>query len=57
MISFKALRHELRPTVWLALRLVLAEIGWMSREESPPSKTRGTRVAFFWLMVSRDGKR
>src|SRR5690348_5155460 len=30
MISFQALRHELRPTIRLALPLVLAEIGWMS---------------------------
>ena len=30
MISLQALRHELRPTVRLALPLVLAEIGWMS---------------------------
>jgi len=30
MISFHAIRHELRPTVRLALPLVLAEIGWMS---------------------------
>src|SRR5437667_12733935 len=30
MISLQALRHELRPTVRLALALVLAEIGWMS---------------------------
>jgi len=30
MISLQALRHELRPTIRLALPLVLAEIGWMS---------------------------
>ncbi|PYT70502.1 MAG: MATE family efflux transporter [Acidobacteria bacterium] len=30
MISVQALRHELRPTIRLALPLVLAEIGWMS---------------------------
>jgi MATE family, multidrug efflux pump len=30
MISFHVLRHELRPTIRLALPLVLAEIGWMS---------------------------
>ena len=30
MISFQALRDELRPTIRLALPLVLAEIGWMS---------------------------
>src|SRR5437016_12205196 len=30
MITVQALRHELRPTIRLALPLVLAEIGWMS---------------------------
>ena len=30
MISPQALRRELRPTIRLALPLVLAEIGWMS---------------------------
>jgi len=30
MLKLKALRHELRPTVQLALPLVLAELGWMS---------------------------
>src|SRR3954468_2695270 len=30
MSSFRALRHEFRPTLRLALPLVLAEIGWMS---------------------------
>ena len=30
MISSQAFRHELRPTIRLALPLVLAEIGWMS---------------------------
>jgi multidrug resistance protein, MATE family len=30
MLKIKALRHELRPTVQLALPLVLAELGWMS---------------------------
>src|SRR3989449_1311602 len=30
MISLPVLRHELRPTIRLALPLVLAEIGWMS---------------------------
>src|SRR5216117_4023993 len=30
MFSLQALRHELRPTIRLALPLVLAEIGWMS---------------------------
>jgi len=30
MISLQAFRHELRPTIRLALPLVLAEIGWMS---------------------------
>jgi MATE family multidrug resistance protein len=30
MTSFEALRHEFRPTLRLALPLVLAEIGWMS---------------------------
>src|SRR5437588_4405677 len=30
MLTVQALRHELRPTIRLALHLVLAEIGWMS---------------------------
>jgi multidrug resistance protein, MATE family len=30
MLKLKTLRHELRPTVQLALPLVLAELGWMS---------------------------
>jgi len=30
MLKLKSLRHELRPTVQLALPLVLAELGWMS---------------------------